>query len=240
SLSIQSITPSYDGKKVLIAYATQGAEVSTLKVLDVGSKQFLKDNVYPASNAGLSWAFDNKSFLYVWLKTDDNKDPKARLNTKTKLHVLGEDNTADRDFFSNESYPDLKIDPRVYPYAILNKNSRIYIFSGEYSVQPEFKMHYAPIGQLKSKKVNWQVLCSPADKLVRGMELVGDHAYAITYNQAKNYRLIATNLQHPDWANATTIAAEKSDQTLESITHSKDFLFLTYSDGKHLKKNFKE
>ncbi len=237
TLSIQSINPSYDGKKVLIAYAAQGAEVSTLKVLDVDSKQFLKDNIYPVSDGG-SWTYDNKSFFYGWLKTDDNKDPKARLNTKTKLHVLGSDNTADPDFFSNESYPALKIDPGVYPYAFLNKDSKSYVFAGEGSVQNEMKMYYAPIQQSNSGKINWQVLCTPADKIVRGMEVLGDQVYAITYNQAKNYKLVSTNLQHPDWTNATTIAAEKSNQTLESITHSKDFLFLTYSDGinNHLSK----
>lgn len=237
TLSIQSFKPSYDGKKVLIAYATQGAEVATLKVLDVDTKQFLKDSIYPVY-AALSWTFDNKSFFYGWLKTDDNKDPKARLNTKTKLHVLGEDNTADQDFFSNESYPDLKIDSRVYPFAVLNKDYKNYIIAGESSVQPEFEYYYAPIEQLKSGKINWQILCTPADKLVRGLETIDDQTYAITYNQAKNYKLVAIKREHPDWANAITIAAEKPDQTLESITRSKDFLFLTYSDGinNHLSK----
>ncbi len=232
TLSIQSFKPSYDGKKVLISYATQGAEVSTLKVLDVDAKQFLKDSIYPVqAEFPLSWTFDNKSFLYEWLKSDDNKDPRARLNSKTKLHILGEDNVTDRDFFSNESYPGLKIDPRVYPFAVLNKDYKNYVIAGEASVQPEFKYYYAPIEQLKSGKINWQILCTPADKLVRGLETIDDQTYAITYNQAKNYKLVAIKREHPDWANAITIAAEKPDQTLESITRSKDFLFLTYSDG---------
>lgn len=238
TLSIQGAQPSYDGKKIAIAYAEQGAEVATLKTMDVDTKQFLKDSIYPVAWGGGTWTFDNKSFFYSWIKSADNKDPQARLNSKTKLHNIGPDVSDDIDFFSNESYPDLKIEASVYPYVFLNEDSRNYFFAGEGTVQPEIKMYYAPISQANSQKIKWQVLCKPSDKLVRSIEIIGNNAYAITYNNAKNYKLISTNLQHPDWANAETIAAEKADQTLEYITHSKDFVFLVHSDGinNHLSK----
>ena len=229
TLSVQQIMPSYDGKKLMIAYAEMGAEVSTLKIMNVDTRQFLQDSIYPTAGAS-GWTFDNKSLMYMWLKTADNTDPTARLNPKTKLHTLGADVKTDVDFFSNESYPSLKIDASVYPYAYLNRDSRNYIFSGEGTVQREMKLYYAPIAQFNSGKTQWQVLCTPADKIVRGMEIIGDKVFAITYNGAKNYKLVETNLKSPDWANAKIIAAEKK-QTLESITHSKDFLFLSYSDG---------
>jgi len=86
------------------------------------------------------------------------------------------------------------------------------------------------------------LLCKPDDKLVRSLEAVGDDVYAITYDGAKNYKLVHTSLKNPDWTHADLMAAEKPDQTLESITHCKDFLLMTYSDGinNHLVKyNFK-
>jgi prolyl oligopeptidase len=63
------------------------------------------------------------------------------------------------------------------------------------------------------------------------MEVKGDKIYAITYNGAKNYKCVVTDFKNVDWKNAKTIAEEKPDQTLESITHCKDYLFLMYSDG---------
>ena len=241
TLSVQQVLPSYDGKKLIIAYAEKGGEVSTIKIMNVDTRKFLRDSIYPSVGAG-GWTFDDKSIIYGWLKSADNTDPTARLNTKTKVHTLGNEIKNDVDFFSNESYPSLKIDPAVYPYAFLNRDSRNYIFSGEGTVQREMKMYYAPIAQFGSGKVQWKVLCTPEDKLVRGMEVIGDKVFAITYKDAKNYKLIETNLKNPDWVNARTVAAEKT-QTLESITHSKDFLLLTYSDGinDHLYKyNFKD
>ena len=229
TLSVQSISPSYDGKKLAIAYANQGAEVSVLKIMDVDTRQFLKDSLYPASFN--SWAYDNNSFLYGWIKSDDNKDPTSRLNSKTKLHILGADVNSDKDFFSNASYPELNIDPGNYPDASLNEDSKNYIFSGEGSVQNEMKLYYAPISEFTAPHINWKVLAMPSDKIVRGIVIKNDDVYAITYNNAKNYKVMATSLKHPDWNNATTIAAEQTDKTAEAIAYCKDYMFITYSDG---------
>lgn len=229
TLSVQSISPSYDGKKLAIAYAEQGAELPVIKILDVDSKQFLKDSLYPAQFG--SWTYDNNAFLYAWIKSADSKDPTSRLNSKTKLHTLGADVNSDIDYFSNASYPNLHIDPSVYPYVFLDEDSKNYIFSGEGSVQNEMKMYYAPMTEFNAPKIDWKVLCMPSDKIVRGLVIKDDDVYAITYNNAKNYKVVATNLKHPDWNNATTVAAEQADKTIESLAYSKDYMFITYSDG---------
>ncbi len=241
TLSIDAAVPSYDGKKIAIGYTAQGAEVSTIKVMDVDKRVFLNDSIYPS--AGINcWTFDNKALLYIWIKSADNKDPTSRLNSKTKLHILGNKATIDVDYFSNESYPELKIDPSVYPYVFLSEDSRNYIFSGVGSVQPELTQYYAPVGELNSKKIGWKVLSKASDKLVRSEAIIGDDIYAITYNNAKNYKVIATKLKQPDWTNAVTIAPEKKDQTIEYFIYCKDYLLIVSSDGinNHLSKyNFK-
>ena len=229
TLSVQSLIPSYDGKKILIGYAENGAEVQTIQVMNVDTKQFLPDIILATAGA-MGWTFDNKAFMYMWIKSADNTDPTARLNPKTKLHTLGAESKTDIDLFSNESYPALKIDPSVYPYVFLAKDSRDYVFAAESSVQPELKLYYAPISQFNAGKTEWKVLCTPADKLVRSVDVAGDKIFAVTHNGAKNYKLISTDLKNPDWATAKVIAPEKS-MTLESFTRSKDFLLLSYSDG---------
>ncbi len=230
TLSVQSVSPSYDGKKLAISYAEQGAEVSIIKVLDVDSKKVLMDSI-PA-NAGFGgWAFDNNSFLYMWIRSADSKDPSSRLSPKTKLHTLNTDINADIDYFSNGSYPGLNIDPGVYPYAFVTEDAKQYVFSGEGSVQNEFKFYYAPIEEFNAPKINWKVLCTQDDKLVRGVAIKGDDIYAISYNNAKNYKVVSTSLKKPDWKNAITIAAEQKDKTIESLSYSKDYMFITYSDG---------
>ncbi len=229
TLSAESITPSYDGKKLLIAYAEQGAEVSTLRVLDVDAKAFLPDVITASAGAG-EWSFDNTSFFYTWIKSANNMDPDSRLNSKTKLHKLGTEANMDIDFFSTESYPSLNMDPSVYPYAFLWEDAKDYIFALEGTVQPEMKAHYASIDQFDSGNIKWKTLCTPEDKLVNGMEVFDGKLYAKTYKNAENYQFIATDLKNPDWDHAEIIIPEKA-MTLENFVRCKDYLLISYSDG---------
>lgn len=231
TLTIESAFPDYDGKRILISYSEGGAEVSSIIVMEVDTKTVLPDSLPQSRIGAISWTFDNKAFTYFAQKVEDRNSLDFLLNTKMKLHKLGDDAKDDVDFFSEESYPGLNINPNDLPFAWVNKDSKEYMFASLSNVRSEYYMFTAPVSQLYSTKADWKVLCTPEDKIVRGMEIIGNDVYAITYKDAKNYKLVHTTLTNPDWANAETIAPEKSDQTLESITHCKDYLFLTYSDG---------
>ncbi len=228
TLSVRSFIPSYDGKKLAIEYTEKGAEMSVLKIMDVDSKLFLRDSLYPAFN--FSWTFDNKSILYICLKSADSKDPTAYLNSKTKLHVLGTDTKSDIDFFSNESYPELNIDPGIFPGAFLDEGSMNYIFSELGSSQNEHTQYYAPIEQLNSQKITWKPLCKASDSLI-DLIYLNDDVYAISHFNAPNYKIVETSLKHPEWANALIIVPEKPRWTIISFIHSKDYLLIEYSDG---------
>jgi prolyl oligopeptidase len=126
------------------------------------------------------------------------------------MHKLGTEMNDDVDYLSNASYPELNIDPSVYPFVFVSEDSKNYVFGGVGSVLPEFEIYYAPIGEFNNQKINWKVLAKPADKLVRSFVVKDDDVYAITYNNAKNYKVIATNLKNPDWNNPITGCCRKS------------------------------
>jgi prolyl oligopeptidase len=230
TLSVQNVIPSFDGKKLLLSYAESGAEISTIRVMDIDTKQFLQEAIYPSWFGPISWTFDNTAFTYFSQKTGDNTSPQFELNTKTRLHKLGDDVKNDIDFFSNESYPELQIKENELPFGGLNKDARDYIFVNVANVRPEITCYYAPIAEFNNKKINWKTLARPEDQLVRSLEIIGDDAYAITYKGAKKYKLIHTSLQHPDWEHADVIMDEK-EETLEGLSHSRDYLFLNYTNG---------
>ena len=123
--TIVGYTPSPDGRHVVLALSAAGAEYSELRPIEVESRTLLSETIYPSYGA-LSWTMDSKSFLYDAGKVTDIKSPEIELNRKTRLHTLGTDVASDADFFSNESYPDLEIDPqgisrrhsrRIIPYC---------------------------------------------------------------------------------------------------------------------------
>ena len=190
----------------------------------------MPETIYPSFRI-YSWTFDNKAFLYNSLNNSDNTRADFKLNPKTRLHKLGVDVKNGIDFFSDSSYPSLGIKPAEFPEASLNKDSRDFIFANVSTSQSEKLIYYAPISQFNSGKIDWKILCRPEDKIVRKMIIIGNDVYAITYKGAKNYKLVHTTLTNPDWDKAETIAEEKPNETIEDISHCKDYLFIDYSDG---------
>src|SRR5450755_3500365 len=230
TLTITNYLPSYDGKKIVIALTELGKEVSDLRIMDVDTRTFLVETIHSSYGAN-SWTFDNNEFLYSSFNSSDVTNPAFKLNRKTRLHRLGDDVKNDVDFFSDSSYRNLGIRPNEWADASLDENSKNYIFAELNTVQKEKLMYYSPIYQFHSGKIAWKMLCKPGDKIVRSILFIGDDVYAITSKNAKNYKLIHTSLLYPNWNEAEVIMEEKQGLTLEYIEHSKDFLFLKYSDG---------
>ena len=230
-LSILSIAPSYDGKKILINYSAGGAEISTIKVLDVDSKHFLSETIYPSWSECCTWTPDNKAFIYTILKSGDNTSMDMVNNAQTRLHVLGTDIKLDKLFFGNESYPGLNIPPNEIPNVVILKDASKYIFADLQNVHNEMFTYYAKMDELHNNTINWKLLCRKEDGIVRGREIIGNDVYAITNKNAPNYKLIHTSLLNPDWSDADEVVSEKPNQTLENVIHCKDYLLMTYSDG---------
>jgi prolyl oligopeptidase len=228
--TIVGISPSPDGAYIALGFSASGAEYSEIKILDVEKKQLLPESMYP-SYGPIGWTLDSKSLFYDGSKITDIKSPEIELNRKTRLHKLGTPITADVDFFSNESYPDLGISPKEFPSAFIDESYPDYLVGTVGTVQNEMRVFYAPTAQMKEGgKLKWSVLCKTADNLVRGMAFYKDHVYAVTHAGAARYKVVRTSVKKPDWSKAEVVFPEAKD-SVQYITKSKSFLFVTYSDG---------
>lgn len=227
--TIQSIVPSWDGKYVALGFTSGGAEYSELRVLDVDRGTLLSETFYP-SYGPIGWMKDSKSFFYDAGKVSDIKSPEIELNRKTRVHKLGTEFANDRDFFSDESYPDLGIQPKEFPQAYIDESYPDYIFGVVGTVQQEMRIFYAPISEQNHAKIKWSVLCKQSDNLVRGFEAAGDYIYAVTHTGAPKYKVVRTKIKHPDWEHAETVIPEGPD-SIRSIAKSKHYLYIHYSNG---------
>lgn len=227
--TIERLLPSPDGRYVALGFSASGAEYSEIRILNVERGTLLPESIYP-SYGPYSWTPDSKSFFYDAGKVTDIKSLDIELNRKTRLHNLGTDFAADRDLFSNESNPELGITPKEFPAAFIDESYPDYIVGEVGTVQREMRVFYAPASEMKSPKIKWNVLCTPSDNLVRGMEFHKDHIYAVTHANAPRYKVVRTSVKHPDWAHAETVFPEARD-SIRRITKSNDFLFVVYSNG---------
>jgi prolyl oligopeptidase len=227
--TLQSFAPSNDGRHVVVALSSGGAEFSELRVLDVDSAAMLPESFYP-SYGPLGWTLDNTAFFYDAGKVSDIKSLEIEQNRKTRVHKLGSGFASDPDIFSDESNPELGISAKEFPQAGIDESYPEYVFGTVATVQSELKMFYAPVSELAKPKISWSPLCDTPDNLVRGIEFYGDYAYAVTHEGAPRYKLVRTSIRHPDWKRAETVIAEAAD-SIQELAKSRSFLFVTYSNG---------
>jgi prolyl oligopeptidase len=228
-MTIEAMAPSWDARHVAFGLSSGGAEYSEIRILDVDRGTLLPEKMYP-SYGPIGWMQDNVSLFYDAGKVTDIKSPEIELNRKTRLHKLGTDFASDPDFFSNESYPDLGIAPKEFPNASIDESYPDYLIGFVGTVQQEIRCFYAPISECDKKSIKWDVLCQQSDNLVRGMAFYGQHIYAITHTGAPKYKVVRTDVKHPDWAHAETIIPEAAD-SIQSITKTKHYLIVDYSNG---------
>ncbi len=227
--TIQSTSPSWDGKYVVLALSSGGAEFSELRVLDVAKGTLLGETIYPSYGPG-GWSKDSRSFFYDAGKVADTKSLEIEQNRKTRIHVLGTDVAGDRDVFSNESNPELGIAAKEFPGAYIDETFPDYLVGYVGTVQPEIRLFVAPVSELEHKQVKWRAVAGLSDDLVRGVAFYGDQIYAVTHRGAPKFKLVRTSLAHPDWSKAEVVLPEAGD-SIQSITRSKRFLFVVYSNG---------
>jgi prolyl oligopeptidase len=226
--TIQSMVPSFDGKRVAIGISKGGAEISEIRVLDVDHGSLIADAI-DGSYGPMGWSLDNECFFYDSGKAGDPQSVEFHLNRKTRLHHLGTQPSTDTDFFSNESNPELGLSPEEVPSASIDETLPGYILGTASTAQRELRMFYAPVSEMKRPNAKWSVLCTPSDNL-ENLAFHEEDVYAITHSGAPRFKVIRTSMKQPDWKDAETIVSEAPD-TVQYLATSKDFLFLVYSSG---------
>jgi prolyl oligopeptidase len=228
--TIVSMVPSPDGRYVALGFSSSGAEYSEIRVFDVSRRKLMPESMYP-SYGPLGWTMDSGSLFYDAGKVADIKSPEIELHRKTRLHKLGSKVAGDVDVLSDESHPELGITAKEFPSASIDESYPDYVIGYVSTVQSEMRVFYAPAAQMKNGgKLDWKILCKTSDNLVRGLVLYKDHVYAVTHAGAPKYKLVRTSVAKPDWQHAETVIPETSD-SIQSITRSKNFLFVVYSNG---------
>lgn len=228
--TLEQLLPSPDGTHVALGLSSGGAEVSEIRVLNVGVRTLLPERIYPSLGGPTGWTLDGRSFFYVSQRTDDIKSPEFDLNTQSKRHVLGSDPARDADFFSRASYPKLGITSDEHPIVSLDPAVPKYVLVSLSNVRAEARVFYAPSLSLEQKSVPWRVLVDPKDGLVSDPEIHGEYVYGVTYKGASRYRVVRTKVAKPDWDHAETIIPEAPD-TIRYMSRSRDFLFIVYTNG---------
>lgn len=226
--AMTAFTPSPNGQQVVIGLQEGGAELSILRTMDVADKTFQPESITAVFGGGVVWLPDNGGFLYTPQNSNDPKDPKGNLDTKARMHRLGDDPQADPDLFSRAKYPNMGIRPDQYPYLYFSDDdTQLYGSLG--SVDRRVNAWVASPADLINSAIGWKRLAAPTDSVYSYLKL-GNRMYLHSVKSAPKGRILVTDAANPNPATATVLLPE-GKLNITGISSTKDYLFVTLNDG---------
>lgn len=226
--NISGFAPSNDGSKVSFGITEKGAELGRMLILDVKTRKLYPEQL-PLTRGGGEWLPDNQSLTYLPYNNADLKDMAARQNTQCRLHRVGTPASQDKVVFSSQLYPKLGIKPSEYPYAGIDRDTRL-AYGFLYSVDRYLHAFYAPAAALSKPNVPWQPLFRPTDEITN---FVSDdrYIYFVTSKNTPRQKLMRMAATRPEVATAEVLVPESADEAIidEQLKTTKDGLYFVRS-----------
>lgn len=219
--------PSENGKKVALSIAEAGnADICLVKVLDVETKRFDQDSLYPVLFNIDSWTPDSRAIIYKATQTDDPNSKNLFQNLKVKYHQLGTPVKDDKTLLSGLTHPNLGMDNTEYPFVGYSADDKYLIatfYQGQYQ-----KTFYAPAGHIERKYIQWQPLLETEEQ-AKDAFIRNDSVYFLTRKEAPNYKLVVKPLQALHHSGRVIVPEDRI--AIQWLAISKDYLFITKTDG---------
>ncbi|WP_229375686.1 hypothetical protein [Fibrella aquatilis] len=153
---------------------------------------------------------------------------KRGCTNKARLHKLGTDPANDPKLLSRAKNPEMGIRPDQYPAVYLSDDDT-QLYGDVGSVDRRANVWIANPADLTKPSIAWKRLASPTDSVYAYLKL-GNRLFLQSIKGAPNGQILVTDATNPGVATATVLLPE-SKQHITRMGSSKDFLFVTLSDG---------
>ncbi len=191
----------------LLAYAVdlQGRRIYTIHIKNLVTGEILQDNI-AQTTGNMDWANDNRTLFY------SKQDPETLRSYQVWRHVLGTDVEKDELVYEEQD--------ETFSTYVFKTKSKAYLMIASYqTVTSEFRYLDAntPSGEFRT--------IQPRE---RGHEYDVDHYgrqfFIRTNDQAKNFRLMVTAVDHPHKEEWTELIAHRDDVLLEGVELFEKFM----------------
>jgi prolyl oligopeptidase len=224
---ISDLSPSNDGTKIAFEIAPNGSESSILLTMDVDNQKLYPEQIDRCWFASPSWLPDASGYLFLRLQSSDVQNKDREKDSKTYLHLVGTDSSADKEIFSRAKCPQLVIKPEDIPLVFYDKDSK-HVFGFVITADRRLKVFYAPATELNNEKINWKPLFKLEDE-VYDFSPTEKELYVYTPKDAPNFKILKTSLKNPDLPAADVVVPENPHATLTSFSLTNEGLYYTLS-----------
>lgn len=220
--SIDNYMPSNDGTKVALNLATAGAEISTIRIVDVQSKTLLPDLLsrvwgeFPAH-----WSPDDQSLVYTQMRpAKAGVDP--MLNMQVRTHTLGKTPESDKLLLGGTANPSMRFVPQDFPILEFSADGKWAMATGQ-GARADVQLAVAPSDKL-SASTQWRAIASFEDQVV-GYTILDNQLYVLTTKGAPNGKVLRYDLNNPN-STGVLVIAEDSESPIQSIRGSQNGIFV--------------
>ncbi|WP_077147121.1 prolyl oligopeptidase family serine peptidase [Sphingopyxis sp. KK2] len=224
ALSSYSVSP--DGKTLAMHTAAGGAEVGTIRFIDVASGKELPDKLEPVWGEFEAQWVDNSTVTYTRMAATDGDD--AMQNMRVYLHKLGQ---ADGPALLGAGVAGTPtFDPREFPFISYVEGSDWAVGYGG-GARADGRVMIAKRADIAAGKPAWREIAQYDDRILTGA-LYGDTLYLVRTGTAPNGEVVALDLK----AGATLAQAKTvlpaGDAVIAEIAAADDGLYvLAQTDG---------
>jgi len=193
--SIDSFSPSCEGRYVSYVVSASGTETGELRVVDTQTGRLLDERIDRVRFGAGSWLPGEQAFTYQRLQAPRPGAPATERfqHACVYLHAIGSDPAADVPVFGRASHPDLVADAALLPFVDVAVGSAYAFGIVVNGASPSVAVYVTPWQLLAESRVPWRKL---ADNVVSVNER-GDVAYMLTYRDAPRGRLVRTTMSDP-------------------------------------------
>ncbi|MBL7473185.1 beta-propeller domain-containing protein [Robertkochia sediminum] len=224
--TVSGLYPDIDSRKIAITLTTCDTQLSDLVMVDLEAR-VIDNYVSDISSECISWLPDGEHILYHRWASEDAKDPKFRLKSKSYIHKVGTVADEDREYFSSRVASGADIRDAEIPRVFYNEALSTVI--GVVRTDDDLLKIYRHKGDILQPS-HWEPLALEADRVTDFC--VGDRfVYYKTDTNAPNYRLMAAQYRWPDISNADEVVAEFESEMIADFGANRSGLYFTTRDS---------
>lgn len=218
TIALAGISFSNDGKYLAYTISRSGSDWREIFVVDLATKQRIKDHIQWAKFSGASWQGDG--FYYSAYDAPEKGKEFSNVNENHKVyyHKLGTDQHEDRLVYENKAYP-----KRFYSASVNDEETLLFIYeSGEGRGNNLF------MKDLRKETEVFVQLTEDFDYDYSPVEVIGETVYFYTNYDAPKYRLMKAMISKPKLSDWVDVIAE-STEVLNSVSFIGGKIILSYT-----------
>jgi len=233
-MTIDFTAPSLDGKYVAFGISANGSEEDVTHVVRVSDGKLLQESITRTRFGVTGWTLDGKAFFYNRLPQLPPNAPPAENGLRPIVyeHVLGTNPEHDRAVFGIGINRGVAMSPADIGEVAESPGSRWLLGVVAHGVLNEVTIYAETISDLRAKRDAWRKIVD-VDNDVTGAVAYHDTLYLQTHHHAPNYKVVAIDMAHPNFANASLVVPEQSSRVLEGLDLARDGLYVQTRKGGH-------